>query len=213
MLSLRTAAVLALSVALPFAISSRAFANSNCDAIPGNLVTNCGFESGSFSGWNMNDPSGNSFVDGHYPNSGTYAATLGAFGSTPGTLSQTLTDTAGQTYNFSFSLDNEVAVDANGVPYPGGNAFGVTVTDTNGGVNNLFGPQSITQSNNYSLYSFQFVGTGTDTITFSINNVPSYYDLDDVDVNAQTPEPSSLALMGTGAVVFAALTRRTIKKV
>jgi hypothetical protein len=86
------------------------------------------------------------------------------------------------------------------------------VIDTNGDTTTLFPDQSIAQSDAYSLYSFTFVGSGTDTILFSINNVPSYYDLDNVVVNAPTPEPSSLALMGTGALVFAELTRRRVRK-
>jgi hypothetical protein len=201
--------VFAAAFALPLAFTVSAHADSSCYALASNLVANCGFETGDFTGWNLNDPSNNSYVDGHNPASGNYAATLGA---EPGTLSQTITDVAGQLYDFSFDLQNETAVDQNGVPYPGPDSLGVSVIDTNGDTTTLFPDQSIPQSNTYSLYSFTFVGSGTDTIMFSINNVPSYYDLDNVVVNAPTPEPSSLALMGTGALVFAELTRRRVRK-
>lgn len=205
----RSAALLA-SLALPLAVTSTALASSSvCDADSGNLVVNCGFETGDFTGWNLNDPSGNSLVDSSQPNSGTYSALLGA---EPGTLSQTITDTAGTTYSFSFFMENEVAVDGNGVPYPGPDSFGVSVIDANSNTDVLLSPVSIAQTNGFLPYTFSFVGTGSDTLQFSINNVPSYYNLDDVTVDEQTPEPSSLALMGTGALIFAAITRRSMKK-
>lgn len=201
-------AVLLMSFALPLAVSSTALADSSCYAVANNIVANCGFETGNFSGWTLNDPSNWSSVDRSNPNTGTYFAYLGA---EPGTLSQTLTDTAGAVYTLTFSLENEIAIDGTGTPYPGGNSFGVSITDVNSVTTSLMDPTQITETNNYNLYSFTFVGTGTDTLTFSMDNVPGYYDLDDVSANTPTPEPSSLALMGTGAVAFAAYSRRKIK--
>jgi hypothetical protein len=176
--------------------------------VANNVIVNCGFETGNFTGWTLNDPSNYSSVETNNPFTGTHNAYLGA---SPGTLSQTFTDTANMTYTLTFALDNEVATDANGVPYPGTDAFGVAITDVNGTTTSLLDPTSIPQTNNYNIYSFTFQSSGTDTLTFSLNNVPSYYDLDNVSANAPTPEPSSLALMGTGAVVFAAYTRRKVK--
>jgi hypothetical protein len=61
-------------------------ASSVCDAVAGNLVTNCGFETGDFTGWTLsgNDvpgEEGNLYgvegvdpVDGISPNSGSYQA-------------------------------------------------------------------------------------------------------------------------------------------
>jgi hypothetical protein len=204
----RSAALLA-SLALPLGLTSSAFATS-CETTAGNLVTNCGFESGDFTGWTVVDPSNNTYVDSHFPYTGTYSANLGG---TPGTLSQTLTDMVGTNYAFSFAMQNEVAVDGNGVPYPGTNTFGVSVIDASNTTNALMSPTSITQTAAYQLYSFNFVGTGSDTIQFDVNNVPSYFNLDNVIVNEATPEPSSLALMGTGALVFAEITRRRMKKI
>ncbi|GAC1419722.1 MAG: hypothetical protein NVSMB62_12790 [Acidobacteriaceae bacterium] len=208
MRSLRSAALFAL-FALPLAVTSTAFASTSCEAVSGNLVTNCGFETGTFSGWTLVDPGNYSSVDKHNPFTGTYAATLGP---EPGSLSQTVTDVFGTLYYFSFNMQNEVAVDANGVPYPGADSFQVSVIDKSNTTTNLFGPNSIPQTNAYASYGFYFVGSGSDTIMFTLNNVPSYYDLDNVSVNAPTPEPSSLALMGTGAIFFAEITRRRFKK-
>lgn len=210
---LTRSAVLFVSFALPLAATSTALASSSvCDATAGNLVTNCGFETGDFTGWTVVDPSSNTYVNSYAPNSGNYSAQLGAFGGA-GTVSQTITDTAGQAYNFTFYLENEIATDGDGNPYPGTNAFGVSVIDTNGDTDVLLAPTSIDQTADYELYSYSFIGTGSDTIQFSDDNEPSYYSLDDVTVNEQTPEPSSLALMGTGALVFAGITRRTMGRV
>lgn len=208
MRSLRSAALFAV-FALPLAATSTAFATTSCDAVSGNVVTNCGFETGTFSGWKLVDTGNYSTVDTHHPASGTYAATLGP---EPGSLSQTVTDVVGTLYYFSFDMQNEVAVDANGVPFPGPDSFQVSVIDSSNNTTNLFGPSSIPQTNSYANYGFYFTGSGSDTIMFTLNNVPSYYDLDNVTVNAPTPEPSSLALMGTGAVFFAEITRRRFKK-
>ena len=73
-----------------------------------NLVTNGGFETGSFSGWTHTDPSNfdNVGSDPLFANSGTYHANLGA---TPqsGHLSQSLTTAAGSFYTLSFYLAND----------------------------------------------------------------------------------------------------------
>lgn len=204
-------AILFASFALPLAVTTSALADSSCSAIADNLVVNCGFETGDFTGWTMVDPSGYSSVEyDENPHSGSYNAYLGA---APGSLSQTITDIAGQTYTLTFFLDNEIATDSNGVPFAGDNSFGVSVVDGSSDSTVLMAATSIVQSATYSQYSFTFVGTGSDTIVFSLDNEPSYYDIDDVSVVPQTPEPSSLALMGTGAIVCAAYTRRKMKNV
>lgn len=202
-------AVLFASFALPLAVSTNALADASCDAVAGNVVVNCGFETGDFTGWNLDDSQNASFVLPENAYTGSYNAYLGA---APGSLTQTFSDIAGAAYTLTFALDNEVATDQNGVPYPGIDSFGVSITDTNGNVNSLLDPTSIPQTAYYNLYSFSFTGSGSDTLTFALNNVPSYYDLDNVEVKAPTPEPSSLALMGTGAVLFASYTRRKMKK-
>src|SRR5262249_48593705 len=54
---------------------------SICDAIAGNLVTNCGFESGDFTGWTQTPASfGSDFFvgDGSLINSGNFGAAFGA---------------------------------------------------------------------------------------------------------------------------------------
>ncbi|MDP9040034.1 MAG: PEP-CTERM sorting domain-containing protein [Acidobacteriota bacterium] len=174
-------------------------------------MANCGFETGNFSGWTVTDTSGNTLVAatsasaGVTANSGTYVALLGA--TDGGTLQQTLTDVAGQVYDFSFYLQNEPSPG-----FTGPDSFGVSVIDGSSNTTTLMSATAIDQTSGYTLYTFQFTGTGSDTISFNDLNSPSYYNVDDVSVAAHAPEPSSLALMGTGAVFFAEITRRRVKK-
>jgi hypothetical protein len=225
---MRTSRPLAIlsSIALSLATSSALHADTACGTISGNLITNCSFETGSFSGWNKVDPSDYSGVDSHNPESGTYAANLGAEG-TPGTLSQTVTDIAGAYYAFTFSLENEVAKDAQGNFYLGGNSFVVSFTNDLGNTYVLTSDLNIPESSSYTTFELFFFGTGTDTITFTYLNIPSYFDLDNVSVvdpeapgpddypsdTPAVPEPSSLVLMGTGVLSLAGVTRRKFQKV
>ena len=74
-----------------------------------NLVTNGGFETGSFSGWTHTDPSNfdNIGSDPLFAHSGTFHANLGASPG-PGSLSQSLTTVAGTAYTLSFFLANDI---------------------------------------------------------------------------------------------------------
>ena len=76
----------------------------------GSLVVNGGFETGDFSGWDLNDPSLGTFVatafGSYVPNSGDYFAALGASG-LPGTVSQDLNTTAGTTYILDYFLASD----------------------------------------------------------------------------------------------------------
>jgi hypothetical protein len=96
---------------------------SICEAVPGNLVANCGFESGDFTGWtlvgndvpltegNLYGVEGTDFVplpDGTAPNSGAFQAFFAdQFAdqfADPITLSQTLTTVPGAQYSITFFL-------------------------------------------------------------------------------------------------------------
>jgi len=70
-----------------------------------NIVSNGGFETGDFSGWNLNATSTRVGNLGGLVHSGHYGAGLGQ-PSTLGYLSQTLPTTAGQTYRLSLWIDN-----------------------------------------------------------------------------------------------------------
>jgi hypothetical protein len=172
---------------------------SICDGVTGNLVQNCGFESGNFSSWTVIADDGNTNVERNNfqegVNSGVFYAALGDETTTPTTIEQTFGDVAGSTITFSFYL------------YSDGQANNFTADWD--GVSVLSLPDAARQA--YTLYSFTETGTGSDTISFSIQKAVGFDGLDDVVVvdPSSTPEPSSLAFAAI-ALSFIAFARRRI---
>jgi hypothetical protein len=180
------------------ALSSAAAFAGSCYAVPGNLVSNCGFETGDFSGWTQSGNLGATGVttadDGFHANSGSYFAFLGPVGS-DGYLSQTLATTAGTLYDLTFYLGsdgdepNNFSVTWGGIPVYSAVNLSSTVPS-------------------YTEYSFDVVGTGSsDTLKFGFENDPGYLVLDDVSVTA-APEPSSVVMLLSGLGLFAIKLRR-----
>lgn len=210
----------------------QAKAASVCDSTSGNIVTNCGFESGSFSGWsvtgNLEGGIGGNYVgvDANNPNSGTYEAYFGAQSAyyqtgdptanpygPPTTLSQTVAALPGQYYEVSFYLDNN----------------GCSVSDAGcGDYHNYFDAYFdgvlLTQqydmpySGNYDEYVFIVATSGgispynSDLLQFDFTNDDDYFYFDDVSVNSlgSTPEPASLLLVAPalGGLWFARRKRK-----
>jgi hypothetical protein len=192
--SFSTVAALAL-----FGWISPSFAGTSlCDAVAGNLVVNCGFETGDFTGWTVLNNDGFTSVQSTFdlgPNSGTFYAALGTIGG-DATIEQTITDVPGQTYLFSFyhgsdgGQPNDFTAEWDGTPL-------LSLTDL--------------PATPYTLYSFTETGTGSDTISFLARNDPSFDALDDVVVSG-TPEPASLPLVAIALGGIALVYRRRLAR-
>jgi len=195
-------------------------APSICDTVPGNLIANCGFEGG------VRTDTQGGFTNGNVPNSWTVNTAFDEFSSfnlvtnAPGNvhsggnalqiadtsaepapiISQTFATVNGATYTVSFDYFFGGGTDANSffdAQIDGSNKF--TTTDASA-------------ASTYTLESFTFTGTGSDTLSFTADTTPSFYFVDDVEVTGaartSVPEPASIALFGAGFAALGAMRRR-----
>lgn len=192
----------------------QAKAASICDSTSGNIVTNCGFESGSFSGWSVTGNlygglNGNYvYIDNGNPNSGNYDAAFGApsqYGQTETgnmygpvtTLSQKVAPLSGEYYEVSFYLDNNGCSVTDGCP----NEYNYFDAYFDGDL--LTKQYNLPYSGSYDEYVFVVGTTGgknpynSDLLQFDFTNDDDVFYFDDVTVTplGATPEPASFLLV------------------
>jgi hypothetical protein len=162
-----------------------------------NLLTNGSFETGDFTGWStagLNVVVTGAFSAYAGAEDGSWYTVFGNIGS-DGTLSQTFSDTAGAPLSVSFWL-NAVGDSPSdfSATFDGTTLYSATDPATRG----------------WTQFTFNVLGTGSDTLLFAGRDDPSWLALDNVSVTS-VPEPATWALMLTGFAGLGLALRRRAK--
>jgi hypothetical protein len=182
-----------------------------CSAVTGQLVANCSFGTGTFSGWtlsgadvptqlnNLYGVEGTDPVDGISPITGSYQAFFADLSTSPTTISQSIATAAGSTYTVSFDIAQDTAPTAGGGSYT--NLFAAQF-----GSSTLVA-SSVIPMEGYTAYSFTEVASGpTSVLSLTFGNDNGEFLLDNVSVVA--PEPAAWALMAGGLAIAFFLRRK-----
>jgi len=154
----------------------------DCNQVPGNLVRNCGFETGNFEGWMQSGDTSFTTVTMAAAHSGNFGAQIGPVGF-PGFLTQSLATVPGQLYDLSFWMrssgqPNQFMLFWNGTPISNCMGFPTTATPMANG-----GPQF----DQFLFSALPPADSDRTLVTFGFFNPPDFFFFDDVVV---VPSPS-----------------------
>ena len=142
-----------------------------CDHVPGNLVANCGFESGDFNSWTRSGDMSATSITTAAAHSGTWGLFIGPV-SDLGFIAQNLPTISGASYQICYWLSNLSA----GTP----NRFQVSWGGT------VIRDDSSLPAFPYTQYCHDVVAPGDTTeVKFGFLQAPSYFEFDDASVAAQ----------------------------
>jgi hypothetical protein len=182
----------------------------------GNLVANCAFGSGDFTGWtisgNTSNPGGNYYgVDGFdaYPGStyGAYMSQDSIVSENPVDLGQTLATSVGTTYEITFYLDQDLPPTGTYTHSFDATWGGTTLLDLTPTVSSP-GPNGVWTEYQYT----ETASTSSTALTFAFVDDDSYWSFDDVSVVAEAsgvPEPSAGLLLLTACAGCVLAARRS----
>jgi PEP-CTERM motif len=190
-------------------------AASICNTTAGNLVANCGFETGDFTSWtlsgndvpaelnNLYGVEGTDPLDSIAPNSGSYQGWFADLDANATTLSQAIATNPGDTYAISFYLAQDTTPVS---PYS--NTFSASF----GGTSLIsLSPVSV---ESYTKYTYTGTATaGSSQLSFVLGNDLGEFLLDDVvvtdtTITSTTPEPSTWALFLISCVLAGLAVRK-----
>jgi hypothetical protein len=190
---------------------------SYCAGVPTNLVVNCAFGTGDFTGWtvtgndtpgelgNLYGVEGTDPIDSiSPPNGDTYQAFFADLVANSTTISETIATFPGEEYFVSFYLAQDTTP-LTGEP-PNSNEFiasfaGTTLEDL-----------VAMPVQDYTYYSFTVTATSASSVlSFTLGNDLGEFLLD--DINVDSPEPSAWMLMlgGCMALIFGRRFRNALK--
>lgn len=172
---------------------------SICGAVSGNLIQNCGFETGDFTNWVTHPAaSGSLFYVGGPGNSGSFNAWFGATGTQVDQISQGVPTIPGHLYELDYYYTSD-----GDTPNQGFSGY------FNGSFHLLSGGTDI-PATDWTPSDFTFVATTNSTgIIFGALDVPGFIGIDDVVLKDVTPvpEPFTLGMFGAGLAGAAAMRR------